>query len=159
MKEVKEGDVYVFRYKDTKDRFEPYHCFDGTLIARVKGDGELHFVDTYWELSDSRCFTIEDAFRLGKMKFLCNLECVDNIDKSNTKYYDEDDVIHLRIHAGYRDKYYIKKGTKRSKYAMMKYIKRKIRDEESNIKYSKRQIEICNDKLKEVESGNVDIYI
>ena len=158
MYKVKENDVYKFRYKDTSDMFEPYHCFDGTLIAKETNSG-ITFKDTYWSGSDGRCFKIDEAFEKGEMKFLCNFGDVDEIDKSQTKYYDTGDIIHLRIHAGYRDRYFINKGTKRSKEAMLSYCRDKINDAKSDIRMAERKMLRYKEKREEIQNGNTDIYI
>ena len=155
---VKENDVYSFRYKDTSEMFEPYHCFDGTLKC-VKTRSGLMFIDQYWSGNDGRTFTIDEAFKKGTMEFLCNLDEVKEINKADAKYYDESDVIHLRIHAGYRDRFFIKEGIEKSAKKMISYCNRKISDAKSNIEMSYREIERYAEKITEIESGNTDVYI
>ena len=71
-----ENDVFDFRYKpeEVKKRFEPYHCFDGTLVVKKYSDGKIFLVDTYWGGGDSRTFTPEKAIEQGELTFLCNLD-------------------------------------------------------------------------------------
>lgn len=48
--QFRENDVFNFRYKpeEAKKRFEPYHCFDGTLVVKKYSDDKIYLVDTYW---------------------------------------------------------------------------------------------------------------
>ena len=69
--QFKENDVFNFRYKpeEAKKRFEPYHCFDGTLVVKKYSDGKILLVDTYWSGGDSRTFTPEKAMSQGELTF------------------------------------------------------------------------------------------
>lgn len=156
---VKERDVYQFRYNDGKERFMPYHCFDGTLIAEKTNNGLL-LVDQYWSSGyGGRRFTVEEAFKQGEMTFLCNLDEVDEISQGDTKYYNNEDVIHLRIHAGYKDRYFVKKGTQRSPQAMISYCNRKIESAKGDIEYATSEITRYEEKISKIESGSTEVII
>jgi len=157
--EFKVNDVYEFRYNAemVKKLVYPYHCFDGTLIVRKFDDGSLRLVDTYWN-SDNRTFTIEKALKEGELTFICNLDEVDELKGFGTEYYDDSDVIRLKIHAGYRNETYLKKGAVKSKDKMISVIKEKIEIEENNIRSANRYIGLLAETLKKVESGDLNVY-
>jgi len=150
-------DVFTFRYKNQSEMFEPNHCFDGQLVIK-KYDGELILEDTYWS-SNGRRFKIQEAIDKGEMKFVCNLNEVSLIKESETVYYDDSHIFNLSYQHGCYRKFAIKKGAKRSAKKMIKIIEHKISDEKYNIKYSNRNIELLEEKLKKVKNGDIKIYI
>jgi len=66
LKQIKEFDVFDFRYKPEieEDMFEPYHCFDGQLIAKKDDKGGIYLEDTYWS-SGGKIFTLQEAQKGG----------------------------------------------------------------------------------------------
>jgi len=157
--DFKVNDVYEFRYNEemAKKLAYPYHCFDGTLIVRKSEGGSIYLVDTYWS-SDNRMFTIKEALNQGNLTFICNLDEVDELKDFCTEYYDDSDIIRLKIHAGYRNETYLRKGAVKSKDKMISVIKEKIEMEESNIRSAKGSIAYLNETLKKVESGDLNVY-
>lgn len=157
------NDVFNFRYSSayltiSKDSY-PYHCFDGILVAKTLPSGDIILVDTYWSSGDSRSFSLSEANEKGILEYLCNLDDDVEICASQRLYYDDEDVIILPIHAGYRTRCFIKKGTVKSKTAMIKAINNRI-SEHNNMKLNaERAIKNCTEKLKEVEGGNLEVYI
>lgn len=154
------NDVYQFRYNAemVEKLVYPYHCFDGTLTVRATDNGKLILVDGYWS-SDNRTFTIDEAFEQGTLEFLCNLDDVVETSDSSNKYYDDDDLITVCHHAGYRNKYYLKKGAEKSISKMLSVLGNQIDYERHLIESSKRNIEMIKKKIERLESGDTDIYI
>lgn len=159
--QFKENDVFNFRYKpeEAKKRFEPYHCFDGTLIVKKYSDGNIFLVDTYWSSGDNRTFTPEKAIEQGELTFLCNLDEMVDIKEWETLYYDDADIVKLHIHAGYRSRFLIKEGTQRSQAKMLQSIKQKIEDEHSKIRSAENSLKWYNETLKKIEAGDTSVYL
>jgi hypothetical protein len=159
--ELKINNVYEFRYKPeiAEKIFSPYHCFDGQLIAREWGD-KVILQDTYWGTSsDSRRFSLDEAKEKGTLKFICNLDEVKEIDEYNLRYYADEDVFNLSSQSGYRKKYAIKKNTQRSKDKMLRVLNESLANAKHAIENAKREIQIANKKITELNDGNIDIYI
>lgn len=158
--QFKENDVFEFRYKpeELKKRFAPYHCFDGTLVVK-KYDGKIYLVDTYWSGGDSRIFTPEKAIEQGELTFLCTLEEMVDIKEYETLYYDDTDIVKMYIHAGYRSRFLIKKGTQRSQSKMLQSIRQKIEDEHSKIRSAENSLKWLNETLKKIEAGDTSVYL
>ena len=159
--QFKENDVFNFRYKpeEAKKRFEPYHCFDGTLVVKKYSDGKILLVDTYWSGGDSRTFTPEKAIEQGELTFLCNLDEMVDIEEWETLYYDDVDIVKMYIHKGYRNRYLIKKGTQRSQAKMLQSIKQKIEDEHRKIRSAENSLKWHNETLRKIEAGDTSVYL
>lgn len=158
---IKENDVFNFRYntEEAKKRIAPYHCFDGILIATKYGETDLRLVDTYWYSVENITFTLEEAIEKGSLTFLCNLDEMLDIKEWETLYYDDEDIVELNIHAGYRNRFLIKKGVQRSQAKMLKSIKQKIEDEHIKIRYAENSLKLHNETLKKIEAGDTSVYL
>lgn len=159
-KEYKANDVFSFRYnaEELKKRFEPYHCFDGTLVVK-DCNGETLLVDTYWSGAEGKWLTIKQAQEQGDLAFLCNLDEMQEIKEYETVYYNDEDVVILRIHAGHRNRFLIKTGTGRSKSKMLDSIKVKIEEEEYKIKSAESSIRRLKETLTKIEGGDLSVYL
>lgn len=158
---LKVNDVYEFRYKDeiVQSQSYLYHCFDGTLVVKKRTNGELYFRDTYWSSGDSRSFTVEEAMEKGNLTFLCNLDDVDEIDKYQMDYYDDSDIKIMHIHAGYQNKYFLKKGAERSQSKMLEVLKNRISDQKQKLKSTENYLKNLNEMLEKVKGGDISIYL
>lgn len=158
--ELKNMDVFSFRFNAeyVKKESYPYHCFDGTLIAKKFHDGKIRLVDTYWT-SDSRVFTLSDALKKGTLNFICNLDEVTAATKDIYNYYNDEDCITLFIHAGYRNQYYLKRGAERSKEKMISVLTSKIEDANRQIESLKWYANNYAVSIEEINSGNLSIHI
>lgn len=150
---MKKNDVFDFRWD------QGYHCFDGTLIVRENNKGELYLEDTYWVSGGNKVFTPDEAYEKGKLTFLCNLDEMIDIQEHETVYYNDDDIVIMRIHAGYRNRFLIKKGTQRSQAKMLQCVKQKIEDEYSKIRNAENSLRWYNETLKKIESGDLSVFI
>ncbi len=156
---IQEQDVFKFRYKNNdKVRIDLYHCFDGILVAKGGSDGKIYLEDTFWS-SDSRRFTPKEAFEKGELTYICNLDEMADIEKYEKCYYDDDSIITLSIHKGYRPHYLIKKGTQRSQSKMIQTILQRIKEEHSTIRMADNSLKTLNEKLKKVQDGDVSVYL
>lgn len=150
---MKENNVFNFRYnaQQLAVRTDPNNCFDGILLSNG-----IMLIDTYWS-SGGRQFTLKEAQAQGTLKFLCNLEEMQEIKEYEAEYFD--DVVILFIHAGYRKKWLIKKGQERSKTKMLESIEEKINTKTREFERAKDAIErLIETKLK-IESGDLSVYI
>ena len=137
---MKENDVYKWRYKNNKSM----HCREGLAVVKKDKDGKLYLTDTFWSVGDNSGY----IFYPDNPKI--DLECYTNLDEIELsgddadKYYNEKDVFVLTRQHGccnscvYK---YIRKGAKRSKEVMEKYIKDSITELENNIRYELSKIE------------------
>lgn len=159
--EFKENDVFEFRYKpaEAQKLHSPYHCFDGTLVVKKSTDNNILLVDTYWGYGESRTFTPKTAIEKGILTFLCNLDEMEDIKEWETCYYDDADIVKMYIHAGYRSRFLIKKGTQRSQAKMLESIKQKIEDEYNNIKSAEYSLKRHKETLKKIEEGDTSVFL
>lgn len=159
---IKENDVFEFRYnsEQMKKLFEPYHCFDGILIVR-KGRGEsLVLQDTYWSGYESRSFSYTEAIEKGTLQYLGNLDDFEEKKGDIKCYYDDNDIMVLGMHKGYRRKYYLKKGAVKSKEVMKSHLDKKITEKESQLRNQQAEINTLKSYKEQIEAGNLDkIYL
>lgn len=139
--EIKINDVYRFRYnpEHVKKLHSPYHCFDGLLKVRQSDKG-LILVDGYWS-SDNKWFTLGDALKQGELEFICNLDEVEQINKYESKYYNEKDIFILPYHSGYHTMYLKRKGAEKCRETIMKQLEAKIQKAKSDLESAKRSLE------------------
>lgn len=153
---MKVGDVYKFTYNS--EYKNPYHCFDGQLIVKENKSGNLYLEDTYWA-HDNRTFTKETAETQGNLSFRFNVNDVEYIKEPDLVYYSENDIFDFS-HQNYSYRRFVKrKGAQRCPDKMKSVLQDKLFKAEYNLESAKRDIERINEKIKEVENGNTDIYI
>lgn len=158
--EIKLNDVYRFRYNEfelERSSRDLNWCFDGQLVVK-KGNNGLYLEDTYWT-SDNRCFTLEEALRKGVLEFVCNLDDVEECKEDPYNYYDDEDIFNLSYQHGCYKKIMVRKDAKKSKEKMKEVLEYKIAEAERQLKSVQYDIDIHKNKLKELENGNLDIYI
>ena len=156
--ELKENDIYSFRYneKEMKERFDPWHCFDGQLVVR---GGKL--IDTYWGIGSTdgaKAFTLSEALANGSLEFKCNLDEVDFCSEDDKKYYDEGDIINLSTQQGYYKRFARKKGSVRSKEKIFETLSYKIEEYKWDIKSKEYWVGIMEEDLKKVLQGDTNVY-
>jgi hypothetical protein len=159
--ELKINDVYRFSYHDAGNMFMPYHCFDGQLVVRQKENGNLYLEDTYWGWKDgsNKTFTPEQALECGALKFICNLDDVQKCEEYNFNYYADDDLFNLSYQHGCYKRFYKKLGAQKSFVKMEQILKNKITSAENEIEFQNNQIKYYKEKLKELQNGDINIYI
>lgn len=164
---VRENDVFRFRYSDQVERgirehsYDAYHCFDGILKAHERMDGMIILWDTYWGTvsNSSRWFTVEEAHEKGELTFVCNLDDVDPIRESDMKYYDDSDVFALRIHHGYRNEYYLRRGAERSQTKMLETINSQIESTEQDIRHGQDKLIRLKEMREKVTDGDTSVWL
>lgn len=159
---LKLNDYYIFKYNEfeVKRIFDPYHCFDGRLIVKENHKKELILVDTYWLSSDNRTFTLERALNEGTLKFVCNLDEVEEIKQYDLIYYADEDLFNLSYQDGCYKRYAKRKGAVRSREKMLRIIKERISEAEYKLRSAQNSIEQLNKIFEEVKQGDLNkIYI
>jgi len=157
MKNLREKNVYKFYPNESyrNGRFEWKHCFDAQLIA-YKGLDRWYFFDTYFGLrksSGSELFTLYDIRKFGKIKFICNLNDIIEIEEHEKKYYNSKDIFDLSHQHGSYKFYAIKKGIKKNRKAMIEYCKYNIDEEYHNIENAISNIDRYVQYLDKLKSG------
>lgn len=164
--DIREGDVFRFSYSGEQRAklFEPYHCFDGQLVAVIEG-GSIRLMDSYWlhefkPRHDSRWFTEDDAMAKGELTFVCNLGDVQKVDKWQTQYYDDADVFDLSYQHRCYAFHAIRKGASKSKGKMLQVIEEKLQAERRAIESANWTIERLTKEAKKIEEGRLEeVYL
>lgn len=159
---MKINDVFDFRYneKELKERFMLNHCFDGQLIVRQGREGKLILHDTFWGINngESRQFEIEEAEKLGSLKFVTNLDDVEKIQEWEVNYYADEDVFNLSYQHGCY-KFFVKKnGAKKSKDKMLSVIQRKIAEKRNELNSLASELEQLSVKRHRIENGDLSVF-
>lgn len=98
LKDIKVNDIFRFRWNYDKERFMPYHCFDGQLVA-IEHYNDIVLGDTYWGFGKidqySHRFKLDEVLTKGELTFICNLDDVEDIIQHNIFYYEEKDIFNL----------------------------------------------------------------
>ncbi len=164
--EIKEYDVFKFRYnkENLQKRFEPYHCFDGQLIAFKQSDDQIRLMDTFWMNrfkpdGDCRTFDLEEAQEKGELEFKCNLNEIEYITESQAKYYKDEDIINLAHHHRYKKVFAVPQGTKQDVDAAIEALEKKLKDKKQVRECLDSEIEDLNIKLGEAKQGKLPISI
>lgn len=163
-REVRERDVFSFRYNKTEcaKLIDPYHCFDGQLIA-LSTSGGFVLYDSYWLNCFSlrgddtgRKFTLSEAHRLGELNFLCNLNDVREIHKSETRYFSDDDVWNLSYQHNSYAHYVVRNGAERDKEKMLAVLESEEQEQVSRIRLANNTIERVHDARRLIAEGRID---
>ena len=163
--EIKEGDVFDFRYKEeflAAAELKSYpgrlrHCFDGQLVATKQG-GRIVLIDTYWSDNSSRCFTVEEALVQGELTFRFNLNDVEKATSDVSKYFDEGDWFDFSRQHGYCEQFVLKKGAKRSKGKMLEAINERMAEAKRKLDAAVREIESLSANRQKIELGDLTVY-
>ena len=156
----------VFKWEWTKETIESfkksgnwfehtnnYHCKDKQVIS-YKHNDEIWLKDTYW--GDSDPFKLRpNQFKNINLTFIADLDDYKELIDVNefNRYKDEyeiSELLCLYIHAGYRNRYFVKKDAKPSLEVKKSKIKEKISEYEKSIEYDKKQIEYLNRDLEKL---------
>ena len=150
---LKKNDVFRWYYKDTSDRFEPYHCKSRIMMY----NGEI-FYDTFWgnQAHRNTWFTPEEVDTLLELQHLGNLDEFEGCSQYEQAMYDDKDFMNLNHSNSSRDNYYLRKGATKSLDKMKKVLKRNILDVESVYQNAKWDYER---ELKALEELTVDSYV
>jgi len=163
LKNIKEKDVFHFHPKEYSEIAN--WCRENLFIAKKDDKGKIYFYDTYWGLGcggDSHTYTFAEANELGKLEYYCNLNEVEVIGQHKIEYFDEKDIFRLHDqHACVEscNYYFVRKGAKRSKEKMLQVLNEKLEKAKHEIEWQVARVDEYSAKKKEVELGNLEIYI
>lgn len=152
--EIKVGDVFNFQYLDMKGQSytDRYWCFDGRLVADMS-NGSIILVDTYYGSGGNRTFTPDDARAQGTLTFVCNVNEVQEMQSYEARYYDEADVFNLSYQHGCYERFVRRKDAKRSRVAMMKYLRGEMKEAKEAVDSAVRKVEFVARNLQVVEDS------
>jgi len=166
MKEIKENDVFHFRYPPQGQQgFDSRtHCFEGLLVARKDKEGGLFLQDTYWGLTDNggKSFLLNEAQKQGTLTFYCNLDEIEVIPPYDRKYYDDADifVLHSQNACVPSCKYYYKrKGAGRSKSQMLETVNKQIKDAKRKAQSLIEDVSRFSEIKAKIEGGDLTVYL
>lgn len=154
--ELREGDVYRWRYIEGDDGGRPwgrYHCKSQIGIV---SNGRL--VDTYWCSGSDVKFGADDLHHL-KLTFLGNLNDLEKRNEGDRDYYDDADIVNLNHPNSTRGNFYIRKGAKRSAAKMLESAKHLLEHSESDMRCAERTKERALASIAKIESGDTSGYI
>lgn len=158
MVNVKDGDIYTWKYKNDLEYCEKhrgsgtaYWCLDQQCYATIR-DGVTYLVDTYWSDYGSEYLgnvTYVDIDKVD-LEFVCNLNDVEFIADYYVQDYDK--VYNLSRQKHCYKKYAIDKGSEVSNKALLvKYVK-EYNDLLSQKEYIESRLLSLSDKIDELES-------
>lgn len=154
MSDIKDGDIYRWRYKDEKpDDLGPwlrYHCKSQIAIAN---NGRL--TDTFWFSNSeySASWKYDEVPERLVLNFLGNLGDLDHKPEYMFEYYDEADCVDLNHSNSSKGNFYILKGAKRSEAKMREIINQKIKEEMGKIRCAQSHIECLEKSLSDICAG------
>lgn len=164
--ELKEKDVYQARWKERSWGDQKDHCFEGLLVVLRDHTDKLLLVDSFWGVGKmdeyNKKYTLEDAKKHFDLTYYCNLDEIEPVGSYDLNYYANEDVIFLHDQHACVESckyYYIKKGATRNRDKMIETLNKKIEESKYIIERETRNLKENSDKLAEVISGNLDIYI
>ncbi len=159
---IKTNNVYRFIPKDWSEFANS--CRENTFIVKGKEKGKWIFEDTYWGINryENKRYDLKWIKENGKLKYQFNLDDVEPISKEKCDYYNKKDTFVITdqhacvpscIH------YFLRKGAVKNAQVMIGVLKEKIRVAERDIRWAKEHIERDLESIKQIEAGNLDIYI
>ncbi len=131
---MRKGDIYSWRYNPERLEKLNHGNNGGTTywccsqIAVWNGD---RLVDTYWTNGNrSLSFDKANILKNLKLEFLANEKRITKINKGDTIYYREKDIVNLTHANSYGSKVYLRNGAKKSIKKMRSVLLRHIEDAE-----------------------------
>ncbi|MNG01026.1 hypothetical protein D3C85_631980 [compost metagenome] len=156
MKEIKDGDVFNWQWKDEKDRFaadgcDPYWCKDAQCFA-VERNGSIFLIDTYWNDYDQKVLSDSlDYINLDKvdLEFICNLHDTEEIQHYEAEDYDK--VYNLSRQKNCYKHYRIDKDAQPSNKAMIAKLERQLQRAHEDLRSAQWSIERISKEIEEVK--------
>lgn len=151
--EIKEGDIFRWRYRDEKPEelgpYRRYHCRSQIAVAR---DGLL--VDTFWcGFQDNANWPYAVAAAKLELTYIGNFSDLDCHAEYMGQYFDDADCVNLNHSNSTKGNFYIRKGAKRSEAKMREVIAAEIEKEAAAIRVARSHIECLQDELAKIDGG------
>ena len=145
MSEWREGDVFRWHYRETPDLGwgDPYWCC--SRIARVTANGDL--VDTYWNNDSGRRFTREEANANLKLKFIANLNDLEEVSWAKEMYHP-DDVVDLS-HPNSWGGVYIRKGAQECLQTQLELAEKELARAEGVVEVCRNAVDWLRGRIAE----------
>ena len=160
---MKENDVYKWWYNNKqKNTFMMYHCKECLAVVKKDKDGKLYLADTYWGVGDNSGAVFYPNNPKIDIEYYTNLDEIELFCVCPEKYYNKKDIFILTRQHGCYDSCvykYIRKGAKRDKKVMEKYIKDSITELESGIRYKLSAIENKKELLTKLDENYQTMYM
>lgn len=165
--QIKVNDVFKFSYHPQEGQGwdSRTHCFEGLLIVRKNGKGEIRLEDTYWGISPdghNQRFKPEEAEEKGVLTHYFNLDKVDPVSNYERKYYADEDLFFLsRQHACAESCRYtfIRKRAKRSQTKMLEGINKKIMEAKRKVESVVEDVASYSELKAKIEKGDLGVHI
>ena len=156
-KPFKDGDIFKWSYADTERHCQDYAYWATSRIA-IFNDGWL--ADT-WSSSNNPSWLEADAKRLLKLRFVANLNDLENISESNARYFNQENIINLTHSNSYGSQIYVKKGAVRCLKTTCKLAEKYLSDMARGEEWAKRRHIDAQEILSKIEAGQPieEIYI
>jgi hypothetical protein len=154
MTELKDGDIYRWRYREEGDDrpYGRYHCCSNIGVVR---SGLLR--DTYWSCgSEGRTFGPDDFDRLD-LTFIANVSDLVGAAEYEADYYDDSDIVNLNHSNSTRGNFYLRKGAKRSQAKMLEVATRKLLQEQSNQRLASLRTFDLRETIAKIEAGHTTV--
>ena len=160
---MKENDVYKWWYNNTrKDTFMMYHCKERLAVVKKDNNGKLYLADTYWGIENNTGAVFYPDNSEIDIEYYTNLDEIEIENCCPERYYNKKEIFVLTRQHGccnscvYK---YIRKGAKRDKKVMEKYIKDSITVLESGIRYELSAIENKKELLAKLNENYQTMYM
>jgi len=153
MRKPQEGDLFRWSFNDKEYKKREHKVKAGTLywcMSRIFRFNGEHFVDTYWQGTENRSWTLDAASKELDLTFLANER--DLIKTRKPEYYDSKDIINLNHPNSTRDNVYVKKLAKLSGKAMLMEAERKLEDAIFERRQAVRDIDRYKEKINEIKN-------
>ncbi len=151
---MKDGDVFRWYFKNDVEYRKKhagsgtaYWCMDNQCVYR-EGKG---LIDTYWTgleveySSDSPKYVTEEE---ADLEFVCNLEDVEVIHKSEVDEYNK--VYNLSYQKGCYPYFAVDKGVGKSKKAILANKEAEIQQAEDEIRYLQNRVKWLTEEIEEL---------
>lgn len=158
---LKENDVYRWKYNDNRE-YISYHCKECLAVVKKDIKGKLYLADTYWGIGNNTGVIFYPGNTDIIIEYYTNLDEIQSCDYDVEKYYNKKDIFVLTRQHGcckscvYK---YIKKGAKRDKKVMEKYLKNSITKLENDIRYELRKIEDKKNLIAKLDKDYQNMFL
>lgn len=145
---LRDGDIYFWSWKDTANRFMPYHCRSQIAIVR---DGQL--VDTFWydghDNSVLRLDQIDLVYKGNEAELV-------KIDRWEVPYYEPSDIVDMSHSNNSGAPVYRQPDAKRSQARIIEHLEYKRDKCESQIRSAQDDISRISEALVRANAGELD---
>ena len=148
---IRDGDVFRWSYSSDKLNSNYLSYWAKSRICEAKG-GVLR--DTYWgSATDGSVWQYSEVGPHITLEFIANYDELEKISDGEADYYDEADIVNLNHGNDPKGNVYRRKGTSRSRSAMLAKLDRAVERAESEIRSSHLSLELLAETRRNIEAG------